>query len=46
MHKRRKQFNSSGIKWPTEVDMPLKKTQTQKHEEMLKNSQKKIFLFS
>ena len=29
MHKRQKQFNSSGIKWPTEVDMPLNKTQTQ-----------------
>ena len=29
MHKRQKQFNPSGIKWPSEVDMPLKKTQTQ-----------------
>ena len=31
MHKRQKQFNPSGIKWPTEVDMPLNKTQTQTH---------------
>ena len=30
MHKRQKQFNPSGIKWPTEVDMPLNKTQTPK----------------
>ena len=29
MHKRQKQFNPSGIKWPTEIDMPLNKTQTQ-----------------
>ena len=29
MHKRQKQFNPSGIKWPTEVDMPLNKTWTQ-----------------
>ena len=28
MHKRQKQFNPSGIKWPTDVDMPLNKTQT------------------
>ena len=27
MHKRQKQFNPSGIKWPTEVDM-LKKNYT------------------
>ena len=29
MHKRQRQFNPSGIKWPTEVDMPFNKTQTQ-----------------
>ena len=29
MHKRQKQFNPSCIKWPTEVDMLLNKTQTQ-----------------
>ena len=29
MHLRQKQFNPSGIKWPTEVDMLLNKTQTQ-----------------
>ena len=29
MHKKQKQFNPSGIKWPTVVDMPLNKTQTQ-----------------
>ena len=29
MHKRQKEFNPSGIKWPTEVDMLLNKTQTQ-----------------
>ena len=29
MQKRQKQNNSSGIKWPTEVDMLLNKTQTQ-----------------
>ena len=28
MHKRQKQFNPSGIKWPTKVDMLLNKTQT------------------
>ena len=28
MHKKQNQFNPSGIKWPTEVDMPLNKTQT------------------
>ena len=27
MHKRQKQFSPSGIKWPSEVDMPLNKTQ-------------------
>ena len=27
MHKRQKQFNPFGIKWPTEVDMLLNKTQ-------------------
>ena len=26
MHKRQKQWNPSGIKWPTGVDMPLNKT--------------------
>ena len=29
MHKRQKQFNSSGIKWPIGVDMLFNKTQTQ-----------------
>ena len=29
MHKRLKQFNPSGIKWPTEVDMLLNKTPAQ-----------------
>ena len=29
MHKRQKQFNPSGIKWPTKVDMPLNETKTQ-----------------
>ena len=29
MDKRQKQFNPSGIKWPTKVGMPLSKTQTQ-----------------
>ena len=28
MRKKQNQFNPSGIKWPTEVDMPLSKTQT------------------
>ena len=28
MHKKQNQFNLSGIKWPTEVDMPLNKIQT------------------
>ena len=29
MHKRQKQFNPSGIKWPAEVDMPWHQTQTE-----------------
>ena len=29
MHEKQNQFNPSGIKWSTEVDMPLNKTQTQ-----------------
>ena len=29
MRKIQKQFNPPGIKWLTEVDMPLNKTQTQ-----------------
>ena len=28
MHKKQNQFHPSGIKWPTEVDMALNKTQT------------------
>ena len=28
MHKKQNQFNPSGIKWPTKVDMQLNKTQT------------------
>ena len=49
MHKRQKKINPSGIKWPTEVDMPLNKTQTktqtlsdQKHKQCLKKDKIKL----
>ena len=32
MHIRQNQFNHSGIKWPTEVDMLFNKTQTQRSD--------------
>ena len=43
MHKRQKQFNPSGIKWPTAVDMPLNKTQTLEAVVIIFGLKKKFF---
>ena len=43
MHKRQKQFNSSGIKRPTEVDMLLNKTQTQMERNLLHDDLLKFY---
>ena len=48
MHKKQNQFNSSGIKWPTEVDMPLNKTPTlylPDDQEIMKVNSWVIFFF-
>ena len=39
MRKKQTQFNPSGIKWLTKVDMPLNKTQTRRHVGMKRPKQ-------
>ena len=42
MHKKQNLFSPSGIKWPSEVDMLLNKTQTWNHLAAKKNKLKLV----